>query len=88
MILSWFLLFVILVLSVTIRQLVRTNRVLFDENEINRTRLQGISDWFVRTVDDERRNRVQLEQQVIDSDTERGELIREVARIVDFLRGE
>lgn len=88
MILSWFLLFVILVLSVTIRQLVRTNRALFDENEINRTRLQGISDWFVKTVDDERRNRVQLEQQVIDSETERGELIREVARIVDFLRGE
>lgn len=85
---SWFLLFVVLVLSVTINQLVKVNRSLFEENEINRTRLQGISDWFVKTVDDERRNRVQLEQHVIDSETERGELIREVGRIVDFLQGD
>lgn len=88
MILSWFLLFVILVLSIAVQQLIALNKRLSSQNEINRTRLQGISDWFVKTVDDERKDRVLLEERVIDSEQERGELIREVGRIVDFLKGE
>lgn len=88
MILSWFLLFVILVLSIAVQQLIVLNKRLSSQNEINRTRLQGISDWFVKTVDDERKDRVLLEERVIDSEQERGELIREVGRIVDFLKGE
>ncbi len=85
---SVFLLFVILVLSIAVQQLIALNERLSKQNEINRTRLQGISDWFVKTVDDERKGRVLLEERVIDSEQERGELIREVGRIVDFLKGE
>lgn len=85
---SVFLLFVILVLSIAVQQLITLNKRLSSQNEINRTRLQGISDWFVKTVDDERKDRVLLEERVIDSEQERGELIREVGRIVDFLKGE
>ena len=85
---SVFLLFVILVLSIAVQLFITLNKRLSSQNEINRTRLQGISDWFVKTVDDERKDRVLLEERVIDSEQERGELIREVGRIVDFLKGE